>query len=275
MAISSTDAQPTSSTVNYNPQWALFDNLVYYEQVVDKQVEGFFYFHDHSLFYTILKNAQLDLTGDTCEIGVLFGKSAIAISNYRHPGEHLYIYDIFEDPTWEQQAHDNIEKYGNIDNVSFYRGDSMKLTPADLNFTQPLKFLHIDGSHEHKAVFKDLENFSVKMHDRGVIVIDDFNDSEFPGVRAGLFEFIFKNPDWVIFAIGANKAYLCKSEHHNHYVLSVLAELDALKTTRNLPYNFNLREVNNHNVLLTASRGHQNAEFVRENLNITLAYTST
>lgn len=279
MSISSTDYQsPNSFEISrtYNPSWSLVENLVYYEQVIDPSVTGWFYLYDHSLFYEVLKTAQKDITGDCCEIGVAFGKSAIAISNYRQPGENFYIYDIFEDPQWENIARGNITKYGTIGGVEFRVGDSTKLTPDDLNFKQPLKFLHIDGSHEHNAVLKDLENFSSKMVDKAVIVVDDFNDAEFPGVRSGLFEFLLSNRDqWVMFAIGSNKAFLCRKEHHNYFILSVLNGLETAQAKNKIPYNFNLREVINHNVLLVASRGSQNAKYVKENLNKTLLYTST
>jgi hypothetical protein len=230
----------------------IIESLQYFENIVDKNVTGWFYGFDNIIIHNILKSVQKDITGDVCEIGVAFGKSAVAISNYKRPEDKFYLYEIF-DEEMKQKAEDNIRTYGTFENVEWRIENSTELTTDTVQFDTPLRLLHIDGCHEHYAVFSDLTLFTQKMAKDGAIVLDDFNDPEYPGVNSGCLEFIYKNKDWTLFAIGQNKAYLCRKEFHNFYVLSLVEQLDK-DNKLGIPNTLSLRQMFDTNVLLCCSR---------------------
>ena len=53
-----------------------------FKEVVDREVEGWFYPKDIIITYGILNEIQKS-SGDICEIGVAYGKSAIMISQFK------------------------------------------------------------------------------------------------------------------------------------------------------------------------------------------------
>lgn len=256
----------SAPTQTFNPQWGAVENLMYFQNTVEKEVRGWFFVYDHALFHMIMKDLQRDVQGDVCEIGVAFGRSAIAVSNYRLPTDKFYMFDHFGEQE-RIEAENNIKKFGTFDNSEWRIGDTTTLTPETLEFDRPLRFLHIDGSHEHGAVFKDLSNFSTKMVDGGIIVMDDYNDVEYPGVNSGTLQFLFENPDWVLFAIGQNKGYLCQRQHYDKYINGVLIFMD-LYNKFGLQFAPRLRGVNERNTLLCCSREGKPFQEVRENINV-------
>ena len=247
-------------------------NLSYYKDIVDVNVVGWFYWIDHVIFHELLKNVQKDITGDIAELGTANGKSAIAISNYKRQSDNLYLFDISQE--FAESANTNIIHYGTPHNIHWHVQDSYSMTSDDIKVNK-LRFMHIDGAHEHTPVLKDILNFSQHVADNGVMVLDDFNDPEYIGVQSAVIHFLLENQKWVMFANGQNKAYLCKREFYNFYALSLLDQLEKIKSGCGLNFSFNLREVIDCNVVLFNSRGAQTAQFCRENLNKKLSYTST
>lgn len=248
----------------YNPNNTAVENLIYFQNTVEKDVRGWFFVYDHALFQMILKDLQRDVEGDLAEIGVAFGRSAIALSNYRQPTDKLYLFDLCVDVP-QEEAQRNIDQFGTSGNIEWRVGDSTLLTPDTLQFDRPLRFLHVDGSHEHGAVVKDLTTFSGKMADGGIIAMDDYNDQEYPGVTSGTLQFLFENPDWVLFAIGQNKAYLCQRDHYDRYINMILVFME-LYNNFGLQFSPRLRGVNERNVLLCTSREGKPFQETKENL---------
>lgn len=236
--------------LKYQPNWNIINNLVYYQNVVEKEVRGWLYPHDHALIHMIMKDIQNDIEGDICEIGVAFGRSAIALSNYRPVTDTLYLYDInFENGLTES----NLKEYGTSDNIEWRLQDSTKLTPDTIQFNKPLRLLHIDGCHEDMAVYKDLTNFSTKMSNDGVIVVDDYNDPEYPGINSATLRFLHENKEWVMFAIGSNKAYLCHKDKRTNYIIETLKHIKE-HNKLGLDFKTHMRDINGKNVLLCCSR---------------------
>ena len=251
-----TDTNRIEPVLKYEHSWNILENLLYYQNVVEKQVRGWFHPHDHALIHMILKDIQKDIVGDICEIGVAFGRSAIALSNYSQPTDNIYLYDInFENGLTES----NLKKYGNSTNIEWRLQDTTKLTPETISFNKPLRLLHIDGCHEDVAVYKDLVNFSCKMSKDGVIVVDDYNDPEYPGINSATLRFLFENKEWVMYAIGTNKAYLCHVDKRKEYILKTL-EVIKEHNKLGLQFKTHLREINGKNVLLCCSREDGNVD---------------
>ena len=254
----------------YNPNWNIVDNIIYYQDTVEHNVVGWFYPFDQALFYIVMQDMQKNIVGDVCEIGVAFGRSAIAISNYRKPGEMFYMFDHFSDEARED-AENNIRKYGTFSDCFWEIGDTMKLSEDKLKLKN-IRFLHIDGSHEHDAVLHDLITFSTKMLPEGIIVMDDYNDMEYPGVNSGILKFLMLNGDWKIFAIGHNKAYLCRSMYQIIYMKVFLDYMEQY-SKYGLKFSPNLRSLNDSNVLLCCSREQKTYEEVLNNILIPVPLT--
>lgn len=245
--------------------------LSYYRDVVDKEVAGYFYPIDIVMMYAILQYLQNNMSGDICEIGIAEGKSAISLSNFKYANDNLYLYDIFSEEN-VATVEKNLKKFGRCDNITLRLQDSTKLTVEDIDFKQKLKLLHIDGCHEHEAVLSDLVVFSHFLSDDGIIMVDDYNDYEFPGVNAATIEFClskYNYKNWRVFAIGDNKAYLClKSRQKKYQEMMISFMSDLFNTHPNKPFDIKmgLRQLLDINALLCDSRENWSKEKLMNSL---------
>lgn len=244
--------------------------LGYYQNYIDKNVVGWFFPLDIVLAYAIIREAQ-NFSGNICELGVAFGKSAVGLSLLKNQDEKLYLFDNFAAEISLQDTQNRLKEYGKDENVIWNTSDLMKLQYTDISDITNLRYLHIDACHLHNAVLNDLRNFSPKLLDKGVIVVDDYNDQEYPGINSAITEFCLENKAWSMFAIGQNKAYLCKNEFHNYYSKFVVEYIG--KNISNL--NMTLTEFIDHDVVLLGSRSPMTKERILDILNgeIELAYT--
>jgi hypothetical protein len=242
--------------------------LSHFKQVIDKEVEGWFYPKDIIITYGLLKELQRP-KGDVCEIGVAYGKSAIMISQFKDES-NFYLYDIFNEEA-RVTAENNISKFGNNTNLTWRLQDTTQLKYDDVTFKSDLRFLHIDGCHEHSAVLSDLMLFSNKMKDDGVIAIDDFQDQEFPGVNSAAFEFSLSKSNyknWRVFAIGDNKAYMCQKKYAQQYQKALVDYIEKAKVQYDVPFamHLGLREVLDMNALMCDSRTAWDPKVIKESL---------
>lgn len=243
--------------------------LTHYRDVIDREVAGYFYPIDIVILNCILQNSQSFITGDLCEIGVAKGKSAICLSNFKRKTDKFYLYDNFSEND-RLIADSNLHVYGNHDNIVWKVCDTTKLNVESMTGLSKFRLLHIDGCHEHWAVLSDLKLFSKQMFNDGVIVVDDFNDYEYPGVNSAVHEFClsdYNEKDWRIFAIGDNKAYLCTKEYLAFYRYSVLNFMEQFNLDPNRPFDIKmcLRQVYDVNVLLCDAREVWTVEKIKEN----------
>ena len=239
-----------------------------YKEVIDKEVEGWFYPKDIIITYGILNEIQKS-SGDICEIGVAYGKSAIMISQFKG-NSNFYLYDIFTEEA-RVIAQNNITKFGNSSNLIWRLQDTTQLNTENVVFVNDLRFLHIDGCHEHSAVLSDLMLFSNKMKDEGVIAIDDFQDQEFPGVNSAAFEFSLSKANyknWRVFSIGDNKAYMCQKKYAERYQKALVDYIEKAKKEYNVPFamHLGLREVLDINALMCDSRTAWDPKVIKESL---------
>lgn len=243
------------------------DALNYYKDIVDQRVTGWFYPLDIIVFFSLLREAQkqLQITGDLCELGVAFGKSAVGLSLFKEHDDNLYLYDLFAAEITPEMAMKAIKDYGTDNGVEMRVCDLMKLTPTEIQFDCLLRFLHIDACHYHTAVVNDLTQFSRFVHPQGVIAVDDINDPEYPGINSAITEFCLKNPEWKMFAIGQNKAYLTRESNVKFYTKFLIRYMRERLNYQQLT----LSEVMGVDVLLLQARGAMSAEQMDTYLNDT------
>lgn len=245
------------------------DYLTHFKNVVDPDVEGWFYPIDIIMLSGLLHEIQ-KITGDVCEIGVAYGKSAICLSQFRNITDKLYLYDIFDEHV-QQKALANIRKYGNPNHIELRIQNTMQLTVEDLQFDRPLRLLHIDGCHEHSAVLNDLQVFSEGMHEKGVIVLDDYNDYEYPGVNSAASEYMlskYNRNNWRVFAIGDNKAYMCQKKFLTEYQNAMVDYFVKAVNKLNVPFPLpmGVREMHDVNVLICDSRNGIDTTHIKQKL---------
>jgi hypothetical protein len=241
------------------------DSVLEFNESLDKNVRGWFFINDSIIFHHLLNVVQHDITGDVCEIGVSFGKSATALSFYKRPEDNLVLFDLFEG-TVKDTADDNIRNFGRHKNIVWNINDTLKLTAKDLKKLPDFRFIHIDGCHEEEAVLSDLTNFSKKLIENGVLVLDDFNDPEYPGVNSACTLFLHKS-DFCIFAIGNNKAYICRTKYRELYLNRLLEIFKESKDiNEQLVFKFKLRKCLEKNVLLCCSRESVDIEEIMKDL---------
>lgn len=243
------------------------DVLNYYKQTVDNKVKGWFYPIDIIVFFGIIAEAQkqLQITGDLCELGVAYGKSAVGMSLFKEHGDKLYLYDLFAAEITPDMAMKAIKDYGTDTGVEMRVCDLMKLSPSEIQFDCLLRFLHIDACHYHTAVLNDLTQFSPFVHPQGVIAVDDINDPEYPGINSAITEFCLKNPDWRMFAIGQNKAYLTRQSNVTLYTKFLIEYFRQRLNYQQLAFS----EVMGVDVLLLQPRDAMSADKIDTYLNNT------
>lgn len=247
------------------------DYLTHFKQVIDNEVPGWFYPIDIVMLYGLINDIQQNIPGDLCEIGVAHGKSAIALSNFKKKTDRLYLYDIFSEIS-RIDAERNILKFSDEDNLLVWRlQDTTKLDNEIIFFDRPLRLLHIDGCHEHSAVMNDLTIFTQHMHDEGTIVLDDFNDYEYPGVNSAAIEYSlakYNYENWRVYAIGDNKAYMCKKKHVQKMQTKMVTFINVARHSLNVPFpiRMSLREMLDINVLLCDSREDWSVQTILEEL---------
>lgn len=235
-------------------QW----HVRYHADVLDKKVFGFYFNMDNIIIYRIMKDVMKGVTGAVCELGAGEGKCAVALSNYKEPDESLFLFDIDNDLI--KKAQENIRVYGTNKNVIWYQGDTQKFSFQSFNEMQEtlnfekLKLLHIDACHEYPTVLSDMVNFSKAMNEDGVMVLDDYMDHEYPGVQSACTAFCLNNPDWVMFALGQNKAYLCHKQNHDKYLMELANILYNDIKVNNFQFHLSLKNIHYNSVMLCLSR---------------------
>lgn len=222
------------------------DMLQYYENVVSKNVVGWLYPLDILSIFHLLKGKEDELRGDVCELGVAFGKSAVLLSLLRSEGEKFYMYDLYE----HENVVQNITNYGNEKDIKLNILDLMKLDKKDIVFKNKLKLLHVDACHFHTSLLNDLNNFHEQVCDNGIIIVDDINDTQYPGINTAVTEFCLMNKEWKMFAIGDNKVYLTREKYVKDYIKFLIKYFrDQLNYK-----NFTFSEVMGVDLLLLKSR---------------------
>ena len=103
--------------------------------------------------------------------------------------------------------------------------DSKLLTEKDiLNISaNGIRMFSIDGDHSREGTFYDLRLAKKGLCDRGIILIDDYTNSSWPGVREGVDLFLKENKGLNVLYYGFNKLILSNFTNND--------ELSSLRNT--------------------------------------------
>ena len=200
--------------------------------VESKEIAGWFFPADMLSFYLLNEiQRSFNLTGCICEVGVWEAKSLILLSRFLAKGETAIGYDLFPDEV-EDKARRNLQKYGNYDQTKLVKSNTCDLTLEMLStdISEGVRILHIDAGHDYHEVLHQLVLFTPFVKRGGIVIMDDYQDREFPGIEAAVLDFAEKDrPRRIVpFFAGGNKMYLCEQHYASAYQIALL-KADALK----------------------------------------------
>lgn len=189
----------------------------------DEEIEsvvGHFLPIDVKLFRLLLDATADDGPGDLAELGVLYGRSAVLVGSSRREGETFTVIDLFgADPDDEHNAAENSDSYPGLTRGAFednYRrllDGELPTVVQDLSHTivdharhGTHRFVHVDASHLHANVVRDIEAARALLAPQGVLVLDDIRSEHTPGVAAAAWQAVLTS-DLRPFAISPFKLY--------------------------------------------------------------------
>ena len=185
------------------------------------RIEGWFSYDAALLFaaYSQL-NAASGIAGDTLEIGVYHGLSAITVAHLRGPGHRTVAIDLFEKAvmndaygigeTYRKIFERNMREFHQpLDFLQIVSGASGELQSSD--YPNSFSFCHVDGGHSPQETFADLRFASDILVPGGILALDDYFNPQQPGVGEGAIEFMQRHGGVLRpVAIGFNKVLFQK-----------------------------------------------------------------
>ena len=145
--------------------------------------------------------AHQSITGSLAEIGVYLGKTLIGMARAARPGEHVLGVDplVIGKRDLAPGLIQNLKRHlssEEIRRLSIRRSLSTVLSDADWKESVkfPARFVHLDGHHARETILHDLQLASSFLHERAVVVIDDFLNELHPDLTSGIFEGLEATP---------------------------------------------------------------------------------
>jgi hypothetical protein len=174
------------------------------------------FFPDAALMFMAYNQLVSDrgARGNTLEIGVYHGKSAIAVASLRGESGTFTAIDVFDDlQARDESSHDVGIKGAFLANMaaSFPTLDWLRLIVAPSSTVRadalgPHSFCHIDGLHSAEGTFSDMQLCAEVVVPGGLVALDDYFNQRFPGVSEGALLFEKRHPRVLTpVAIGFNK----------------------------------------------------------------------
>ena len=178
-------------------------------------LQGWF-FQDAAVLFTAYSQlvAEQGVRGNTLEIGVYHGKSAIAVASLRAESGTFTAIDVFDGlEARDGSSHDVGLKAAFLANMaaSFPTLDWLRLIVAPSSTVRadalgPHSFCHIDGLHSAEGTFRDMELCADTVVPGGLVALDDYFNQRFPGVSEGALLFDRTHPRVLTpVAVGFNK----------------------------------------------------------------------
>ena len=216
----------------------------YYALDGHNKIKGWISAHTLSFLYYLCQFQERNaIKGNVAEIGVFQGRFFIALCLMLQHKEKAIAIDVFEDQDLNADHSgagdynifvENIKNIlGNRDHIHIIKEDSLKVTSKLLLQTggQKIRLFSIDGCHTITHTENDLRLASEAIVPGGVIMLDDFENKEWPGVRQGADQFLYKNKKLQPFAVAYNKLYLTNIDYAPKYQ-KFMEEKNSLSTDK-------------------------------------------
>lgn len=175
---------------------------------------------------------KLGVTGPIGEIGVYHGKFFIGLMKTKRERPNFAI-DLFGQQQFNldgsgtgnlDQFRRNLERAGeSLDDVRIVERDSLSLTRREVDAireeTGGFSLFSVDGGHDVDHVINDVRIAMELTRPGGVIYVDDYYNSNWPGVHEGVCKlYLTSTPRFVPLVFSCNKLALCHISYHPEFV---------------------------------------------------------
>ena len=170
-----------------------------------RQVPGWFTYDDAAHFSLVLgMQSAAGLRGDLLEIGTFHGRSTMLLARHLGPGERLTVCDPFQtgdvyvgNPPTPEVLRRNVQTANPDLDDDALEVHATYSTDLVLDPDRRFRFAHVDGSHERADVAHDLELVDRHLVEGGVVVCDDHDHPDWPGVTQAVVDFRAAHPEYV------------------------------------------------------------------------------
>ncbi len=172
---------------------------------------------------------QNNLTGHVGEIGVLMGRSFIALALASAPQDICLAIDDF---TWPEHVQERFLASCRAMQVDLSRVTTIAANTTTLNATEiltrldgrGLRYLHVDGGHTPAVLRHDLKMARQLMEPCGIICLDDMLHAQYPELGIAVRDELAADPDFAVFCvidradlIAAAKFLICRRGYAERY----------------------------------------------------------
>ena len=183
---------------------------------------------------------KFGIFGSVGEIGVYYGKFASVLATYTATeyGERFFVCDIFGNPKHmkmktEEGRKDKFEQAMNQVGFSMYGQnepkrvrvwDDSSLYLSKMSYKAmglaAFRFFSIDGNHHEPYVLGDLVHVTCILREGGIIAMDDYGNSKWPGVAEAMTNYVIMYGSKIVvpLLILRSKMYMCTASWHNTYI---------------------------------------------------------
>jgi hypothetical protein len=179
------------------------------------------------LYYFNRLQLSENIQGNIFEIGAYKGKLTLLLAEFLRSNEILGVCDIFDNQNL------NLSSSGKGANLRDFN-KNMRLLFNDLSFMKVFqkrsdllmpfetgnnnRMFSVDGGHSKKETYDDMVIAANSMNEKGIIILDDYQNINWPGVKAGADEFLMNHNDMVPLAAFYNKFVLVKNQAREYYL---------------------------------------------------------
>ena len=177
--------------------------------------------------------AEIDLQAPIAEIGVYHGKFFIGLAAVSGASAGHHAIDVFDLQQFNldgagkgnlEKFENNLKKCGYEENqYKIFRTDSMTISRKEIDAvrenTDLFSFFSIDGCHMVEHTINDIRIALELTDPRGIILVDDYNNPNWPGVQEGVSKLYFNEaPVFVPLIFTSNKLFLCHISYQRSYL---------------------------------------------------------
>lgn len=213
------------------------ESIRHYAESGQRRVDGWLSTLDAELIALVsAAQSARGITGSVGEIGVHHGRLFILLALGLQPGERAFAVDIFGEQQHnvdrsgegdEARFRQNLARFAvSEDRIAILRASSLAIRWPEIEaaVAARARLFSIDGGHTATITANDLAIADGGLAPDGVVVLDDYFNTEFPEVSQGMCQHrLVDGGQLVPFAIGDNKLMLARPGRGEAY-RAVLAE---------------------------------------------------
>ena len=156
-----------------------------------------------------------NIKGHLAEFGAFKGRSAFIIDCFKRQNEIFYIFDINVTNELKSLFHGR-------EDIQIIQSDSRLAASGSFipkKHFRNFRLVHVDGNHTFENVQNDLVCAQKILGQRGLCILDDFENPHYPQVQAALYHYNYSSKGPLVpFLIGANKGFLCLKNDFEYWM---------------------------------------------------------